>query len=60
MVEVIGWRLEKGDLVDGLSAHQRTLPSWLYFYKTNDAVLATSLKDRNVWDPCHFDGDSTL
>lgn len=60
MVEVIGWRLEKGDLIDGLAAHQRILPSWLYFYKTYDAALATSLKDRNVWDPCHFDGDSTL
>ena len=39
--------------------HQRTLPSWLFYYKASPA-LVQQLADPAVWQPSLFDGDSSL
>ncbi len=60
MLEAYGFRQEKERIIEGLSPHHRQLPSWFYFYKTRDRALLEALADPNVWDPCHYDGDSSL
>ena len=60
MLETIGFRPEKQRIIDELKPHKRKLPSWLYFYKTNDKGLAESLQNPQVWDPCCYDGDASL
>jgi len=60
MLEVIGLCSEKAEVIGKLSPYRRKLPSWLSFYKTNNPRLAQSFKNQRVWDPCLFDGDSSL
>ena len=60
MVESIGFRPDKENVISKIAPHERKLPSWLYFYKTRDKSLADSLSDPNVWDPSQFDGDASL
>jgi hypothetical protein len=59
-LEIVGWRLEPGDVIDQLAPHKRDLPCWRYWYKTNDAVLAERLSHPASWDPSTLDGDSSL
>jgi hypothetical protein len=40
--------------------HHRRLDGWMYFYKTNNAALASTLKSPCVWEPSLYDGDSSL
>ena len=42
------------------SPRERTLGSWLYFYKTNNPSLSKELQNPSVWEPSLFDGDSSL
>jgi hypothetical protein len=60
MMEAYGFRPDKQGVIDSLAPHRRRLPSWFYFYKTWDKELGEQLKDPEVWDPSHFDGDSSL
>jgi hypothetical protein len=60
MLEVCGFAHEKKALLESLAPHRRALPSWLYFYKAADKDLANDLRNPEVWDPCCFDGDSSL
>ena len=60
MVECIGVRTDKANLIRKIAPYERKLPSWLYFYKTRDESLAERLSDPNVWDPSQFDGDASL
>jgi len=60
VLESIGWRLERGDLMDRLAPYSRTLPSWLYFYKASEPALASMLKSRDVWNPTQYDGDACV
>ncbi len=60
MLESIGFRAEKQDIISKAAPYERKLPSWLYFYKTRDRDLAEKLTDPNVWDPSQFDGDASL
>jgi hypothetical protein len=60
MLEVCGFAHEKKALLESLAPHRRTLPSWPYFYKVTDQDLAKDLRNPDVWDPCCFDGDSSL
>jgi hypothetical protein len=60
VLEIIGLRAEKAELIQTLSPYRRKLPSWRSFYKARDPQLAESLKNWNVWDPSLFDGDSSL
>src|ERR1700730_5860472 len=59
MLECIGFRTDKSNLIRKMAPYQRKLPSWLYFYKTRDKSLAKKLSDPNVWDPSQFDGDAS-
>jgi hypothetical protein len=60
MMEAYGFRPDKQSVIDSLAPYRRRLPSWFYFYKTWDKNLGEQLKDPEVWDPSHFDGDSSL
>jgi hypothetical protein len=60
MLEGIGIGLPQREIFPDLVPHQRTLPSWLYFYKARDPRIDRSLTDPQVWDPTGFDGDSSL
>jgi hypothetical protein len=60
MVECIGFRTNKSNVISKIAPYKRKLPSWLYFYKTRDKNLAERLSDPNAWDPSQFDGDASL
>jgi len=60
VLESIGWRLGRGEIMDTLAPYTRTLPSWQYFYKTSDPALAHVLKAPNVWNPSQYDGDACV
>ena len=60
MLECLGFRADKSNLIHKIAPYRRKLPSWLYFYKTKDENLAERLSDPNVWDPSQFDGDASL
>ena len=55
ILEDVGCCLEGADV-----PRRRKLPSWLYYYKVNDAVLDERLKSPESWRPSLFDGDSSL
>jgi hypothetical protein len=40
--------------------YQRTLSSWMYYYKAADNHLARTLLSPAVWAPSSFDGDASL
>jgi hypothetical protein len=60
MLESIGFRADKRNVISKIAPYERKLPSWLYFYKTTDKSLAERLSDPNAWDPSQFDGDASL
>jgi hypothetical protein len=60
MLELIGLAPSLEKEIAELSPYRRDLPSWLYFYKAKDSVLAEKLKNAAVWEPSLFDGDSSL
>jgi hypothetical protein len=60
MLEIMGLNPANQRILEHGILHKRALPSWLYFYKTNDSQLATALKDPSSWDPSCFDGDASL
>jgi len=60
MLEAYGFRPDKQGVIDSLAPYRRRLPAWFYSYKTWDKDLIEQLKDPEVWDPSHFDGDSSL
>lgn len=60
MLEAYGFRSDKQSVIDKLAPHRRQLPAWFYSYKTWDKELVETLKNPEIWDPSHFDGDSSL
>lgn len=60
MCELVGVAPELKTALQHTSARERTLGSWLYFYKTNITSLARELNDPTAWEPSLFDGDSSL
>jgi hypothetical protein len=60
MLEAYGFRPDKQNVIDALAPYRRQLPSWFYFYTTRNKTLDADLRDPNVWDPSHFDGDASL
>jgi hypothetical protein len=60
MLELIGLAPDLEKKLEPASPRQRSLPNWLYFYKTNNSLLAEKLKHPSVWEPSLFDGDSSL
>jgi hypothetical protein len=60
MLEHIGFCPEIKKVIENLAPQQRRLPSWLYYYRAHNQVLAGSLANPMVWNPSCFDGDSSL
>jgi|SRR5579872_977455 len=61
MLEAYGFRPDKQSVIDRLAPYRRQLPAWFYFYKTwGNTDLEEILRDPEVWDPSHFDGDASL
>lgn len=60
MLEAIGFRADKWDVLSQFNPYKRKLPCWLYFYKARDKKLAEGLTDQALWDPSQFDGDASL
>ena len=59
MLEHVGLSLGS-KIPQDMAPHVRTLPSWLYFYRTTDEPLAQILSNPDVWNPSLFDGDASL
>ena len=60
MFEVVGFGAETKARIEALAPHRRQLPSWMFIYKAQDAVLARQLENPAGWDPCTYDGDGWL
>jgi hypothetical protein len=60
MLEVAARLLGKGELIDAIAPHRRSLSTWTYFYHASNPKLAEHLQHRQAWDPSLFDGDATL
>jgi len=60
MLEASGFRPEKEAVIESLHPHRRALPNWFYFFWTRNKTLAARLKNPDAWDPCQYDGDSSL
>ena len=60
MLELTGLTPLLEECAERATPHRRQLPSWMYFYKTNDRILSEKLLDANVWEPSVFDGDSPV
>lgn len=60
MLEYIGHTSELAELISPLRPYKRKLPSWLYYYKPGNDVLAAKLANSAVWSASGFDGDSSL
>lgn len=60
MLECIGFRPDKQDLIAKVAPYERKLPSWLYFYRAAGKGLAQRLSNSQLWDPSQFDGDASL
>jgi len=60
MLELIGLPPAFEANAELAAPHHRKLDSWMYFYKTNNAALASTLKSPTVWEPSLYDGDSSL
>lgn len=60
VLENIGGWLERGELLDLVAPHRRSLPTWRYYYRASSPELAERLRDRRAWAPSLFDGDASL
>ena len=60
MLETLGFNLEKRNVMESYSPYKRKLSCWPIFYKTNNELLSKELANPEIWDPCLFDGDSSL
>jgi hypothetical protein len=60
MLECVGITPELKEVVASLRPYQRSLPSWLYYYKVANQNLTSRLTSSRVWIPSCFDGDLSL
>jgi hypothetical protein len=60
VLEAFGFRPEKQTIIDKLAPYHRQLPSWWYYYKPVNKALGLELQTPAVWDPSHYDGDTSL
>jgi hypothetical protein len=56
----IGRWLEDGEWLERVAPYRRKLPSWVYYYRSNNPQLTDRLRDPEVWAPFLFDGDASL
>jgi len=60
MLESIGFDQKKRAILESKHPLRRKLPSWTFFFKANEASLMSELTQAANWDPCLYDGDSSL
>jgi hypothetical protein len=60
VLEAFGFRPEKQRVIDKLAPYHRRLSSWWYYYKPVNKALGLELQTPAVWDPSHYDGDTSL
>jgi hypothetical protein len=60
VVEVVGLSAAKREALAALKPLRRKLPSWLFYYRANDPVLAAALGKADPWDLSPHDGDASL
>jgi hypothetical protein len=60
MLEVLGFSGSVRSRLEMLAPFRRKLPSQLYFYKALSKELKTPLANPQAWQPCSYDGDSSL
>jgi hypothetical protein len=59
-LEIVGCDLPGYEVLQSRMPHKRALPSWSYYYHSNDPSLMRELASPAVWEPSSFDGDSSL
>lgn len=60
MLEVLGFSGSVRSRLEKLAPFRRKLPSQLYYYKALSKELKTPLANPQAWQPCSYDGDSSL
>jgi hypothetical protein len=58
--EIIGFNTDKRSIIKKYRPHERKMPGWPSFYKSNDTHLQEGLALAEAWDPSLLDGDSSL
>lgn len=59
-VEALGFGAAKRAALMELRPRLYTQPVWPYYWKAADRAVAEGLRNRDVWDPCPYDGDGTM
>lgn len=60
VLEQVGCGLGKTKIFDECAPYRRKLPSWSFFYSTNNEELASLLSEPNAWEPSSYDADASL
>lgn len=60
VIECVGCWVDGYQLAGLPPPHQRSLPSWMFYYKATDPSLAALSQDSSVWSPSSFDGDASI
>jgi hypothetical protein len=60
LLELVGLGMPDMAAFEHRAPWKRTLPSWLFYYKSNDPVLEVELREPRVWNPSLYDGDASL
>ena len=60
VLEQVGCNLEKTRIFDQAAPYRRKLPSWSFFYSTENEELAEILSHPQAWDPSSYDADASL
>jgi hypothetical protein len=59
-LECLGAGVPKMRIIDDCAPYRRELPSWRFFYHSENPELHAALRDASVWDPSAYDGDISL
>lgn len=60
VLESVGRWLAEGELMERFAPYRRKLRTWSYFYRTNNPLLAESLRLPGTWTPSWYDGNASL
>jgi len=60
LLELVGLGMPRLAAFEHRAPWKRTLPSWLFYYKANNAALEAQLREPRMWDPSLYDGDASL
>ena len=60
MMEVVGFAGQIRSRLERIAPFRRKLSSWLFYYKAVAKELKIPLQNPQLWQPCGYDGDSSL